>query len=114
MLWSFARLLQSCESFGRAFGGCFARILERQAAHVDYDTLCARPGSGVARGLAAETIVAIWTAGRLALRHESRRAAALRRLGGGPPVPSRTAPDWRSRWHFRKKRSGQTEPQSER
>lgn len=80
MLRSVTRLWQSCGRFSRAFGGCFPQILEHQTMRADYATLCGHSGIGVARGLAAETIVAFCKATRLALRRESRRRVALRRL----------------------------------
>ncbi len=93
MVRSVTRLLQRCEGFSRAFGDCFPQVLEDQTMRADYATLCGRPGPGVARGLAAETIVAFCTATRLALRRESRRAAALERLGATRHAPLRLPSD---------------------
>ena len=114
MVWTLGRLRHSCERFSRDFGGCFSQALEHEIAHVDYAALCGRSGIGVARGLTAETVMALCKATRLALRRESRRTAVLRRLGASRCAPTCEPPHSGFRWHFRKEQSGQSEPQPER
>jgi len=113
-VWTLGRLRQNCERFGRAFGGCFSQVLEHEIANVDYAALCGRSGVGVARGLTAETVVALCKATRLTLRRESRRMAALRRLGASGCAPACEPPHPALRWHFRKEESDHSEPQPER
>jgi hypothetical protein len=105
MLWSLSALWQSCEGFGRTFGGCFSRVLEREAAHVDYAALRSRCGTGVTRALTTPAMVAIYKAARLALRHEMRRTAALRRLATSGRQPSCSP----TRSYLQKEKPGQPE-----